>query len=357
MGILQSLFGKKDNNADKGGVVKNIVNKASQAIGHATTVQELVMMTKAPNYKIDETKYPVYLRSQYGIGFPREVLRKLEKEGYIKPATAIESLPQLKVTELKTIASQFGLKSTGTKETLCSIIADNVPVSEIEDIVSERYWLLTEQGTALLEQNPHINYYLENHPYSLQEIGLDINTYHHLFEKKPNGRVRDIVWGELNRKSVESYKKAVTKKEFFDYCQILRTMALFLEEENRHEDSLATYMRYLYYRINIKSSYSAFSTYMINKKFDNAADTLFINAEILPGLASEIKTIAENCGYDSKQLSSYMKKTFSQEHDTGAFSPAELTDFIMCGINGDKSGQKKICKSVMKSAAKKLPKK
>ena len=47
----------------------------------------------------------------------------------------------------------------------------------------------------------------------------------------------------------------------------------------------------------------------------------------------------------------------SKEKDTGLFSPNELADLIMCGLNGDQEGQKKICKSAMRSAAKKLPKK
>ena len=63
------------------------------------------------------------------------------------------------------------------------------------------------------------------------------------------------------------------------------------------------------------------------------------------------------CGFDSKQLYSFMIDCLSKEKDTGLFSPNELADLIMCGLNGDQEGQKKICKSDMRSAAKKLPKK
>ncbi len=61
-------------------------------------------------YKVTDNKYPDILRSGYGIGFPNEVLRSLEKKGYIRQSTAIETLPNLKATELKNIASANDLK-------------------------------------------------------------------------------------------------------------------------------------------------------------------------------------------------------------------------------------------------------
>ena len=47
-----------------------------------------------------------------------------------------------------------------------------------------------------------------------------------------------MLWGEFNRRSVDYYTKGMTEGDFRDYCELLRTMALFLEEENRHKDAL-----------------------------------------------------------------------------------------------------------------------
>lgn len=71
----------------------------------------------AEQFKVGEKKYPDYLRYQFGIGFPNEKLDKLEKESYIRSTTAAETLPRLKIAELKTIASQFDLKVSGKKLT------------------------------------------------------------------------------------------------------------------------------------------------------------------------------------------------------------------------------------------------
>lgn len=92
------------------------------------------------------------------------------------------------------------------------------------------------------------------------------------------------------------------------------------------------------------------------KKVDDAAEMLYINTEILPFIADEIQTMSTGCMFDSRQLYAFMKEVLSQEKDTGVFSPSELAGFIMCGLNGDQDGQKKICRNSMKSAVKQLSK-
>ena len=82
------------------------------------SVQDLVLLSLAEDYKVGEIKYPDYLRSRYGIGFPNEKFQKLEKSGYIRPSTPIEALPHLKATELKAIATKLGIKTSGKKEEL-----------------------------------------------------------------------------------------------------------------------------------------------------------------------------------------------------------------------------------------------
>jgi hypothetical protein len=75
---------------------------------------------------------------------------------------------------------------------------------------------------------------MEKHPYSLENVGLDINSCSKLFSGNPNGQVRDVIWSELYRRSIESYSKGMTKGKFRYYCELLRPMALFLEDESRY---------------------------------------------------------------------------------------------------------------------------
>ena len=359
MGVLKSLFGvKKDEPKVTVQLQMSPVQKEETPLKKVSaSVQDLVLLSLAEDYKVGEIKYPDFFRSRFGIGFPNERFQKLEKTGLLRQSTSIETLPHLKATELKTIASKFGIKTSGKKEELCSRIAESVSEESIDGDISEKYWIVTEKGKALLEENKYISFFMEKHPYSLENVGLDINSCSKLFSGNPNGQVRDVIWSEFNRRSIESYSKGMTKGEFRDYCELLRTMALFLEEENRHKDSLGMYMRYIHYRANFEAGLSAIRYYSILKEVDNAADTLYMSTEIYPFIAKEIQTMSYGCGYDSQQLHAFMKEAFSKEKDTGVFSPAELADLVMCGLNGDQEGQKKICRAAMRSAVKKLPKK
>lgn len=368
MGLFSSLFGgKKEPKANI--VVKPTVvpNRATQSQETApiknveSSVQDLVLLSLAEDYKVGENKYPNYFRSRFGIGFPNERFKQLEAKGLIRPSTAIEALPHLKASDIKSIATKLGIKTSGKKEELCKRIAESASEADVAGDVTDRYWILTENGKALLTENSYISFYMEKHRYDLELLGLDIGAYSKLYANKPNGRVRDILWGEFNRRTPELYKKGITKGEFRDYCELLRTMGLFLEEEGRHKDALSTYLRYLHYRINFEAGLSALKHYSFMKKVeknavDSSADMMFISAEILPFMADDIQTMCNGCEFDSQQLYQFMVETLSKETDTGMFPPKELADFIMFGLNGDREGQRQLCKVAMTSAVKKLPK-
>lgn len=355
MGIFKSLL-----SSVKDKITESILDTSEPEKEHyvasenTVTARELVLLSVAEKYKVGEKKYPEYFRTRYGIESPRDILRGLAKKDLLRPSTDLETLSRMKASELKDIAARFELTATGKKEELCNRIANSASAEQLEALALDRFWALTESGTSMLTNNPYVGFYMEKHPYSLAEIGLDFDTYTKLFSKKQTAKVRDVVWAELNRRSVDYYKKAMSKKEFHNYCELLRVMALFLEEEGKHADGLAMYMRYMHYRTNFEAGYAAVSLFSLTKKADNAAETLFIDAEILPFIVSEITLMSDACGFDSKQLAAFMKKAFKQEQDTGLFSPEELTDFIMCGIDGDQRGEKQICKKVMKAAAKRL---
>ena len=210
----------------------------------------------AEEYRINETKYPDSLRTRFGIGFPKEKLQQLANNGYLRVSTAVETLPCLKATELKAIATKLGVKTSGKKSDICARIAENSSEDVLQSEIIERYWILTEKGKLYLEEHAYIRFFMEKHPYSLENIGLDINAYSKLFSGNPIGQVRDVLWGEFNRLSEKYFIEGVNQKSFRNYCDLLRTMALFLEEENRHKDALAMYIRYLHYRANFDAGVS-----------------------------------------------------------------------------------------------------
>lgn len=358
MSILKSLFGKKKDESSNTNVMQmeSAIETESSAPKAAVDVQSLILLSVADSLVVGNNKPSDYMRDRLGIGFPNEKMKKLAAAGYVRPSTAVEALSHLKVTELKDIATQFGLKGSGKKEEICSRISESVSESDLAPLVKERRWVVTEAGNALLDENKYIVFYMDKHPYCLEDIGLDINTYAKLFSGKPNGRVRDVLWGEFNRRSGDLYHKGVSKGEFHDYCSLLRVMALFLEEENRHKDALAMYFRYLHYRTNFEASLPAVRHYSYTRDVDHSAEILFSYSELLPFISKELLSLSDACGYESTDLKNQMIQAFSKENDTGAFSPTDLAEYIMMGLNGDRDGQQKMCKRIMKTAAKQIPK-
>ena len=364
MGFLKTMFGggKKEANEQQIkktalGIEKPVVDlTANRGSSSKNKIKELVLLSLAEQYKVDEVKYPDFLRSTYEIGFPKEALKSLEKKGYIRPSTAAESLPYLTVAKLKEIASANNLKVSGKKDNICGLIATNIPEDTLRAYVPERYWVITEEGKKLLEENPYIAFYLDKHVYNLNMIELEIFSFSKLFENDYSGRVRDRLWGEFNRLSSEFYKKGVTTGEFQDYCELLEIMALFLKEEGKIKDALALYMRFLFYRANFQAGFKALKHYSLGY-LDDDAIVLSVEVELLPYMVDQIMSMSEVCGFDSKQLRSFMLDAFSKEKDTGLFTPQELTELTMLGLNGDREGQTKICVKALKAALKKLPKK
>lgn len=357
MGFLNKLFGGKEKNNTIELKSVGTVQKFSNEKRMPEDVQNLILLALAESFAVDESNYPYYFRDRYGIGFPKEKFLSLQKQGLLRVSTAAEALSNLKGTELKEIAAQNGLKTSGKKEELCAKIVAGVSEEKLESMVKSRYWKLTDAGKSMLDSRPYISFYLEKHPYSLDEVGVDITSFCNLFKKNPNGRIRDVLWGEFNRLSLELYSKGVTKRNFSEYCSLLRTMALFLEEEGRHKDALTMYYRYLYFNSNVDAGISALQYYSYTRKVDDAADTLYMKAEIYPFMAGELTGISNGCGFDSVAVKASMIECFKNEKDTSVFTPEVLADFVMMGLNGDQAGQKAICLKVMKEAVKKLPRK
>ncbi|MCR4658300.1 MAG: SAP domain-containing protein [Lachnospiraceae bacterium] len=352
MGILDLLFGKKNNvnqpvrvNNGSPAMNKRIPLAASNT---GVDIKTLVMLALSEKYRVGEMKYPAYLQNKYGIPFPNEVLSRLASLGYIRKSDGYETLANMSGADLKELCGRFGLKVSGKKEDLCRRLKESVAPVALESQISDRYWIITESGRDLLINNPYIEYYLQDHKYSLEVIGINLTECARICSS--GRRVRDALWGELNKRSLEYYQKSMKNRNFHDYCELLRLMALFLEEEGRYEDGLAIYIRYMHYRINFQAALAAINTYSVLRRINEAADTLFIDAEIMPFMAKEIIDLTGECGYDSNQLQSFMVQTLSKETDTGVFNPMELTQFIMFGLNGDKEGQRNMCKKAMQAA-------
>ena len=360
MGLFSSLFGKKEKKEEPKVVVSSSNSDVSMSVPTnpnstvSDEIKNIVLLALSEKFKVGEKQYPGYMVNVYGIPFPNEGFAKLKEKGFIRETTAPETLSHLTLPELKEIATKYEVKTSGKKDALCQRMTEEIPVDELEKSVTVRFWKITDEGQTELTKYPYISFYLEKHKYSLDQLGLNLKELSQLFKGKENLRTRDIIWGEFNRRTTEYYAEAIKDAEFYGYNENLRAMALFLEEEERFLDGLASYARYLYYHVNFGASAKALRYYLILKDMNHSIDMFRMESELLPFMKDELLALSNECGYDSAKLSEFLRESFLKEKDEGLFTIDQLMDVVFLQLNGDNQSHKGICEEALKSGIKKM---
>ena len=176
----------------------------------------------------DNEKFPSCLKYQYGITEPHEILDKLLSMGFIERPTAEGSLNAMSVAFLKTVLKSLDLKQSGKKSELIQRILENADSDFLRGLTNNTYEL-TEIGKKELSENYYVVYFHEtNHKY----YDLDVFWANRQVFLHPAMRYRDLMWGELNRHTIEAMKKT-QHHDFDDYIKNRQIMAEFLIEEKQ----------------------------------------------------------------------------------------------------------------------------
>lgn len=169
---------------------------------------EILMLYYTNTFKTSNNKFQIFWFSEYGIKNPNEVLTTLYNNGFIRISTIEESLSALKLTELKFICSKLNLPQKGKKDDLINLISHYSDKNVLDSLVTERTYALTNLG----EEELSINQYVPFLHKSQNIYGVDIWWANKKIYENPNMSFRDILWGELNRRSVEAIKEIVDLK-------------------------------------------------------------------------------------------------------------------------------------------------
>lgn len=370
MGLFKSLFSSKNTKEknSKENIAQEITfnkkveminqqydNKRKVNSNFPEEIKELILLASAEKYPVKDAEYPEYSWfTKYGISFPDEYFRSLAEKNLIRYASASESLSNLKAKDLKEIAEKFNLSKTGKKDVLCDRILSNLSEKDLNDafesLNAKIYWKVTPEGIEKLKENPYIQFYLDKHEYILESIGIGLFELYSLCKDRTKPRIRDLLWGQFNRLSIEFYQEGISKGDFTNYCCLLEIMALFLKEEEKNKPALEMYLNYLFYNINFKSSLPVLTYYSLQKNINNAANLLYTYTEMMPITASRLSGLASKSNLDSRALRDYMVNYFNTKTDVGLFSSTELADYLMAGLSNDKDYQEKACLRVMKNA-------
>lgn len=135
-------------------------------------------------YPHPQNGYPGFWWFQYGIRNVGYRLETLRERGFIRVATAKESIKKLTVAELKELLKELNLKVTGKKEELINRIIENASNDFLEAKIITRKYVLTQLGELELKENEYVPYM-----HKTSEKTTDDTTYGSIF----------TVW-ELNRR-------------------------------------------------------------------------------------------------------------------------------------------------------------
>jgi hypothetical protein len=179
---------------------------------------------------------PGYFKYEYGIDNKKSSLYLVD-ESYMRTSSIIESLPSLKLDQLKDILRSKKIKVTGKKKELIDRIVDHFEIDELIPFVKERPLHLTEKGKETLNEYYYI---VPAHRYNSKDGIYNVATaieYIRKLNYKPNNG--DISWA-LFQKAYDKYSRE------FNYglmTNVIHNMAKQLEKEKKYRDALVCYLR------------------------------------------------------------------------------------------------------------------
>lgn len=213
-------------------------------------------------YPHPKNGYPAFWWFEYGIRDVGTILHSLEERGFIRMSTPIESIPSLTSPQLKEILKAYNLPLSGKKDDLVQRIKENLSDNDVTGYISECKYTLTDLGKSELSENEYvpIMHKNKNHnllweinnklpenkiirdflfdsikkfPYIIEEI-LTFQEKIDLNQRSWQKRFYDILWGELNRKSMQCF----SEQNYGLYRNVRLNMAMFSKEEQRYQDAV-----------------------------------------------------------------------------------------------------------------------
>lgn len=372
MGLLSLLFGKKavveSNPIQQSGLKKEkqsttMLHLKGKPDANGLFPSELVMLAVAEKFTILETNYPKYLTYTYEIINPLKTLKALQEKGFLEVGSSKESLSNLKLAELKDIATSLGVATSGKKaeiiERLC--IVDEEKLSAF---VKERMWKLSQKGQGVLKDNAYILYFLDKHSYNVTEVGVDIWTVNEEIVKNPQRPYRDIIYGQLNdamNKAAIQFQTNPTSGSAVthQYCECYRIMGLFVEEEGKSFINAADlYFQYLYKRINIHAGLQLLLNYKrfsYDKKFrETFIEQYYEEIQLYPYQKTDILRLLDEINVTGNDVRTALVTSFERTKDSGVMSVNEAADFIIMELSGDVDKSRDLAYKLAKKAVKKV---
>lgn len=244
MGLFSRLFGKSkssniSNDDDHVAESQKFVSIQETAAPENRTYEGKVSNDTSALMEGDTLKYEYakmlkYL-NKFSTGEPNdyvierfgERIRTIGKDfvemGFLRISDAEEKLKMLKVPDLKNMLKDRSLKISGTKGELVQRILDAYTKAELDTILTESVYLLTEEGNKQIQKN-EIFFLNDYHRYEFSMIQLKKQLVSH-----PDAAPNDIFYLLLSQRAMDSLKNSKPQSYAYD-CRRLAELAKMRSE-------------------------------------------------------------------------------------------------------------------------------
>ena len=127
---------------------------------------EILMLEYAHTYSTDlsHQHFQGFWYYEYSVEHPGDVVKSLEKRGFIQPGNLRSAIQNQTVPVIKNELRAIGQKVSGKKSDLIDRLLSNTSPEELEKKFPVRFYELTESGTQELTENQYVPY-LHRHKY------------------------------------------------------------------------------------------------------------------------------------------------------------------------------------------------
>lgn len=321
-------------------------------------IPEIMILYYARTFTTEQTDFQNFWYYRYAVDNPKAVLQMLWDKGFIFPAPAKESLGKFKVPELKEILRELNLKVSGSKNELLQRISENATDEFLSQRITNRVFELTPLGEQELKDNEYVGYFHNQIDWYLINQGIDIFWVNKQMHEHHNIKYRDLIWGELNKRSAETMKD-VQNGRYGGYIFYRNIMAKFLmEEKNQLASALKLSAEAIYYQVN-SSSYNEYLRLQTDyqRTLELKTGDLFDRESIIrlePDIYSSfridttiIRDIVDKLELSDNQLFQKLINTFDVFHASKQIiSNEDLSGLVVSLINGSEENVENIYKQL-----------
>ena len=168
--------------------------------------KEILFMHYLENRKVKDFNYPLMWYYTYDLNFI-DVFDRLFNGGYITFGDINNKLPNLTIPELKDLLRQFKLKVSGNKKVLIDRLLLESPRDELEGMLVNDVFALTDIGRDVLSSNKHIMYFHQ------KDLFITIDEADKVIKEHPGFNHYSVALYILN----DRLKRYINKSDKVDY--------------------------------------------------------------------------------------------------------------------------------------------